>query len=366
MTPSLSLKVLTLASVALTSCVAVLPPSHDATASQTTISGTSKHNVTFGMQFQYNFTIKSARAQRSALAAAKAIGIASVRIEANWAFIQPSGPKVFHWGKLDTEVREVRAARLSVDILIDGCPPWAAVPSARSDPYAQPASVNQFSKWAAAVAARYKRLGVRVFEIWNEPNDNKFWHPSPNPIVYTRMLRASYRAIKSVDPSAFIVSGGLAPVKPRNGSITAIRFLKAMYAHGAHGYFNALGDHPYCFPVLPNTYSPSSAWSQMSRTSVSIRSLMRHHGDGAKPIWITEFGAPTGGTLGIGFKGQARQFAQAIHDAKTTSWIGALYIYTWQDTGNDPKVTADWWGLLKSNGDRKLAYSTVASAIRRG
>lgn len=365
MTPNLPPTVLTLASVVLTGCGAVLPAAQHDTAPPTVMPRViSMHKVIFGMDFQ-PFGTERAKVQRSDLAGAKAIGVTSVRIEANWAGIQPR-PKVFDWGALDQQVREILAAKLSVDVVLDGSPRWAAVPSARKDPFPQPASITQFSKWAAKVAARYKHLGIHIFEIWNEPNDNKFWQPAPNPAVYTRMLKASYRAIKSVNPSAFIISGGFAPVVPRNGSISAIAFLKSMYAHGAHGYFNALGDHPYCFPMLPNTYSPSSAWSQMSKTSASIRSLMQHHGDARKPIWITEFGAPTGGTRGIGFKGQAREFAQAIPDAKATSWIGAFYIYTWRDIGTDRRFSGDWWGLLTPQNRRKAAYTTVASAIRKG
>lgn len=364
MTPRLPLTVLTFASVVLAGCAAVLPAAQHHTVLPTVITrATPTHRVIFGMDFQ-PFGTESARARRSDLAAAKAIGITSVRIEANWAGIQPR-PRVFAWRALDQQVRDILAAKLSVDIVLDSSPSWAAVPSARKDPFPQPASVTEFSKWAAKVAARYKHLGVHIFEIWNEPNDNKFWQPAPNPAAYTRMLKASYRAIKSVNPSAFIISGGFAPVVQRNGSIDAITFLKSMYAHGAHGYFNALGDHPYCFPALPNTYSPSSAWSQMSRTSISIRSLMQLYGDARKPIWITEFGAPTGGTRGVGFKGQARQFAQAIPAAKAKRWIGAFYIYTWRDLGTNRRFSGDWWGLLTPRSHRKPAYTTVASAIRK-
>ena len=34
------------------------------------------------------------------------------------------------------------------------------------------------------------------------------------------------------------------------------RFLTDMYADGVKGSFDALGYHPYSYPVLPDTYDP--------------------------------------------------------------------------------------------------------------
>ena len=137
-----------------------------------------------------------------------------------------------------------------------------------------------------------------MFEIWNEPNIALFWQPKPDPSAYTADLVAAYSAIKAVDPSAFVISGGLAPTVTKNHNISAIDFLKAMYADGAKGSFDAFGYHPYSFPELPD--SNESGWSQMARTSPSLRSVMIRNGDGNKPIWVTEFGAPSGGPAGWG------------------------------------------------------------------
>ena len=104
------------------------------------------------------------------------------------------------------------------------------------------------------MAARYAPEGVNTFEIWNEPNSVHFWQPEPNPSAYTVDLMAAYSAIKAVDHSAFVISGGLAPTVSKNGNISAFDFLKAMYADGAEGSFDALGYHAYSFPELPNTY----------------------------------------------------------------------------------------------------------------
>ena len=132
-----------------------------------------------------------------------------------------------------------------------------------------------------------------------------------------------------------------------------------MYADGAEGNFDALGYHPYSFPALPQTYEPWSAWSQMAQTHPSIRSVMASNGDSGKPIWITEFGAPTGGPRGVGEAAQATALRQAIADTKATSWIGALYMYTWQDKDTDPGAHREWFGLL-------TAGRLPETGVRRG
>jgi len=305
-----------------------------------------------------------AAVQSSQLAAMRAIGITSIRLDANWDWVQYAGPGTFDWTLLDQVVRSVRAAGMSVDLIIDGCPPWAAAAGASGDASPQPASSGQYADFAAEVAARYAPEGVNMFEIWNEPNRGQSWQPRPNPAAYTAILVQASRAIRKVDPSAFIISGGLGPAVTNGTNISPVSFLEAMYADGAKGSFNAVGYHPYSYPAMPNTYEAWSGWSQMSQTSPSIRSIMTSHGDSSIPVWITEVGAPSSGPDGVGVTAQANEFTQAITDAQNTSWVGGLYLYSWQDEGTDQTNNEDWFGLLTAAGAQKPAYTAVQNALQ--
>jgi hypothetical protein len=331
-----------------------------ATATQT--SGTGGGVTRVGMA-DPDLLGKSASTQAAQLAAMKAIGITEIRLDANWDWVQYGGKNAFDWAQLDQAVTSVRAAGMSVDLIVDGCPPWAAVSGAKGDPSPQPASSAQYARWAADVAARYAPKGVNTFEIWNEPNNVSFWQPAPNPAAYTADLIAAYKAIKNVDPSAFVLSAGLAPQSNDGTNINAITFLQRMYAYGARGHFDGVGYHPYSYPALPNTYDSWSGWSQMNQTSPSIRSVMAANGDSGKKIYLTEVGAPTGGPSGVGQTSQAAEFTQAIGAAKATSWIGGIYLYSWQDEGTDTSNTEDWFGLLTAAGAHKPAYTAVKNAI---
>jgi Glycosyl hydrolase catalytic core len=325
-------------------------------------AGSVGQGVIFGMSYPA-LIAKATRLQASQLAAMKAIGITSVRVDANWSWVQPEASTSFDWVQLDQEVNSIRSTGMSVDLIIDGCPKWVARSNAANKSSSQHGLPAQFAMWARDVASRYAHKGVRYFEIWNEPNTSQFCQSKPDAAAYTADLVAAYAAIKKVDPSAFVISGGLAPGPSHGTDISPITFLKEMYADGAKGSFDALGFHPYSFPAVPSTYEPWSGWSQMDQTSPSIRSVMESNGDSDVSVWITEYGAPSSGEYGIGSKAQSIELNQAISYVKSVTWIGAFYIYTWQDAAGGPAFD-NGFGLLTESGVPKPAYSTVKDLLR--
>ena len=319
--------------------------------------------VIFGMAYP-NLVGKTTAFQNSQLAAMEAIGITSVRVDANWSWVQPETSTSFYWTQLDQEVNSIRSAGMSVDLIIEGCPKWIASPNAANDSSPQPSLPALFARWAGEVASRYAPKGAKYFEIWNEPNTSQFCQPKPDVAAYTADLMAAYAAIKKIDPQAFVISGGLAPGLSYGAEISPITFLKEMYADGAKGSFDALGFHPYSFPAAPYTYEQWSGWSQMNQTNPSIRSIMESNGDSDLPVWITEYGAPSSGKYGIGDKSQSVELNQAISYAKRVSWIGAFYIYTWQDAASDLAFEKGF-GLLTESGVPKSAFSTVKALLKQ-
>jgi polysaccharide biosynthesis protein PslG len=309
-----------------------------------------------------NLITQSATAQVQQLQAMKAMGVTSVRLEANWNGGQPNGPGSFDWAPLDLVISSIHQVGLSADLVVDGCPSWAAVSGAQGDMYAQPASPAAFATWAGAVAARYGPKGVRYYEIWNEPNLAIFWQPKPDPAAYTADLKAAYTAIKAADPSSIVISGGLGIAADDGTNYDPRTFVKDIYADGAAGSFDGLGYHPYSYPDSPDTYASWSGWSIMNQTSPSLRSIMSSNGDSAKKIWITEYGAPTSGPSSVGETGQSTDLVQAITQASELHWIGSLYIYTWADLSSLPADQAGF-GLLTDSNAQKPAYSAVATTL---
>lgn len=69
-------------------------------------------------------------------------------------------------------------------------------------------------------------------------------------------------------------------------------FLTRMYtAAGGAPMFDALSMHPYAYPALSTfRYLDAGSWEMVP----ALRQIMVANGDGAKSIWFTELGAPTG------------------------------------------------------------------------
>ena len=173
---------------------------------------------------------------------------------------------------------------------IDYAPPWASGSDDNKHPPRDPAHYGGFCR---AAATRYAPLGVRHWEIWNEPNIASFWKPAPDPAACVALLAACSTAIRGVDPQAVVVTGGTSPARDDPTHVHPVTWLRALYALGARRYFDAVAHHPYTWPELPGGRSSWNPWFQMDGAATSLRTVMTANGDAAKQIWITETGTPT-------------------------------------------------------------------------
>jgi polysaccharide biosynthesis protein PslG len=291
-----------------------------------------------------------------------AAGARWLRVDINWAQIQQGGPTSYDWSSVDAVVAGARSRGMNVLGTILYTPTWAGA-SVISAP--APAA---YATFAAAAARHYEAMGVNAFEIWNEPNTSAFWQ-NPSPAAYTRVLKAAYPAIKSADPSATVITAGLAPSPTDGTNYSPVDFLSGIYAAGGQGSFDAVGAHPYCAPDYPGNTDSWSAWYQMYGTPTSMRSLMIAHGDGAKKIWATEYGAPTAGPASEGVVTKAVQAAmvtRAYRVWSTYSWGGPLFMYQGRDQGTDTGTSQNFYGFINNNFTPKpsyLAYKAAAQTI---
>ena len=319
----------------------------------------------FGIATGGGVQTESRRQMSSELNAYHEAGARWLRIDINWASIQANGPSSFAWGATDRVIRKARRCGLNVLGVIYYTPSWArprgTVPNWAPSPGA-------YGRFASQAARHYRRRGVSTFEIWNEPNIADSFAPSASPRAYTAMLRAADIGIKRANPSATVVTGGLAPSPSGGGGVSPVSFLRGIYAQGGEPYFDAVGAHPYCSPAYPGSRKAWSAWYQLYGTRTSLRSLMTRHGDGAKKIWATEFGAPTSGPPGtfVSLRTQAAMVTRAYQLWSSYSWAGPLFTYSGRDTGIDRSSNQDFYGLLNYNFTAKPAfdaYRNVSHAL---
>jgi hypothetical protein len=152
---------------------------------------------------------------------------------------------------------------------------------------------------------------VDAYEIGNEVNlDASYgWSAAPDAAKYKAVLCAAYAKIKQADPTAIVVSSGLAPTgrvignwnghSGHNGAYQDEReFFKELINAGGGNCLDAVGYHPYGFSAdfdaAPDISSTDPAQNCVNgfcfRGVEKIYELMQANGLGNKEIWATEFG----------------------------------------------------------------------------
>ena len=90
------------------------------------------------------------------------------------------------------------------------------------------------------------------------------------------------------------------------------------------------------------------------------------HGDSAKKIWITEFGAPTSGTPdSVSEARQLEIYQAAMADKQTKSWLGPLIFYRLNDYAPYGATTdrESYFGAVRSDGTVKPSAAYVKSVL---
>jgi hypothetical protein len=310
-----------------------------------------------------------------ALDDARAIGARWVRADLSWADVQRNSSTSYDWSAFDRVVAGASARGLKVLPTLAYTPAWAR-PAGCDSQSCRPARVATFAAFARAAVDRYAPRGVHTWEIWNEPNSRGFWQPGPNPDEYTTLLRASVKAIRALDTEAFIVSGGLAAVTTGNGDISPIDFLQRVAALGGTRLVDAVGYHPYTYPLLPSLVTSfGTPWDRIDRAPVSLQRVLARHGTPSLPFWLTEYGAPTGGpgqssagsqsasTTHVTEARQSQILVDAVHTAWSDDSIQGLFIYEDRDGGSSRASNENFYGIRRADGSQKPAFRALRTAL---
>jgi hypothetical protein len=264
-------------------------------------------------------------------------GVESERVAFEWLRAQPTRGAPFNHAKTDRAVKNAVTHGIDVLPVVILAPTWARqYPNVAHSP---PKSFADYTRYLRALIARYGPDGsfwlenpllakrpIRQWQIWNEPHLQYQWS-IPTGVDYApgygKLLRASYKAIKAADPGAKVVLGGI--------SNESWKYLDHMYAKGGiKGAFDVAALHPY-------TSKPGGIITLAKR----FRIILRRHGDGKLPLWITEFGLPaskgrikSNNKLQTTDEGMAAYVEQAYrllvkNQSSSLAKVQRVYWYTW-------------------------------------
>ncbi len=309
------------------------------------------------------------------LAQLRANGMHWLRETFYWGMLEPH-PGEFNWRRSDALM--TAAARNGVDVvaILAYSAPWAATqPHASDAQHYPPKRPSDYAAYAAAVTRRYgpggsfwsahRRLPnhpLAAVEIWNEPWWHGFWRPTANPIAYARLVRAAGASIRRIARHLpILVSADLD--QPGRGGEPWIQQLLAVSPSIAP-YVDIWSVHPY---PDPKSLGPEQGDVPSSFQRVPVIERLVADAGVNRPLWITEIGWSSANTSeGVSERDQAQFLSQALADALTNwqSFVGRIFIYTWDRDGGDPSDLQQHFGLLRSNGQPKPALAAVASATR--
>ncbi len=335
-------------------------------------------NYTFGISVGNTFAYLSDAKLNAYLDDLASLGVGWLRFDISWNDVQYNNSTTYDWAPIDRVVAQANARHIKLLPILLYTPTWARLSSCSHDEYCAPADPAQFAQFAGEAAKRYAPQGVHQWEIWNEPNMGAWWGSKGNVKGYSDLLKVTSVAIRSQDTQAFIITGGTGPAATDGTDVAPLDFISGLYQNGAKSSFDAIGHHPYTYPVPATFKEDWNAWMQMALTTTSIRSIMAVNGDSAKQIWSTEYGAPTGGSKTSATMSnygtvtnadhvsedlQAYILSEAVKTRATQSWAGPLFWYSYIDLGTKKTTNENFFGLRRFDGSKKPSYDTLRALL---
>jgi Cellulase (glycosyl hydrolase family 5) len=299
------------------------------------------------------------------VAVVKSLGVHWVRVFATWPDLEPQ-PGVFASNWLYYYEKLFRSLPSGTKVIVDvvDTPSWETGSGNEHQP---PANPQDYAAFLASLAGRWGSR-VSAFEIWNEENTSAWWPTGPQPAAYAALLKATYPAVKAVDPSATVLLGGLAG--------NDYQFLEGVYQAGAKGYFDAVAVHTdtACDVLSPYDFLRESDDRMIADSFLAYRevhAVMLANGDN-KPIWMTELSwrtteatCPEGAFAGQKPEGvsdaqQALYLSQAYHCLAHNPYVPVALWFPLEDEG------AVLSGLLRADGSHKPSYAAMREYARHG
>ncbi len=187
----------------------------------------------------------------------------------------------------------------------------------------QPGFEQNFASWVASLAS----AGADAIEVWNEPNIDREWQiGSIDPAAYTRLLCASYAAIKAANPGTAVISAAPAPTGWFGGcspnGCDDQPWLEGLYNAGAANCMDYIGAHHNAGATSPSATSghPGDnggghhSWYFMPQTQLYYN-IFR----GTRQLFYTEMGYAS--QEGVPTFSDQFAWARGTNNAQQAAWL---------------------------------------------
>lgn len=294
-------------------------------------------------------------------------GVRWSREELSWANIEPTSKGSYNWGPYDRRLASVTGNGIEPIGMLLTTPRWASTNPGAGDWYwYEPANYNDYFDFVRAAVARWKNQ-IDTWEIWNEPNHAQTWNCLNNcnrAANYARLLAGAYAAVKSVDPNARVLIGGLYIHDANNEGMA---FLDAVVnASGGAINFDGLSIHTYMPDRIPESMRPDSVVQNFQYRLHVANNWIESHGGRPGEIWITEEGKSTCTTCPFRWseEEQASMLARMYGIAAASPRVVHFSYFQFEDKFNNPADLYGGMSIVRDNLTVKPAYNAYATTSR--
>ncbi len=310
-----------------------------------------------------------------------------VRVQVRWDEVEDTSrtdDNRFNWNEIDKFINMLYLNNNHILISVVATP--AAYKSGESGLPALD-KISKFTGFMYAMATHYKGK-VDAYEIWNEENLQRESGNGIDPKRYIVMLEKVYPTLKTADPAAIVVFGALSQTNTNdpNYALPDTDYLKAVYAYNngeIKAYFDVMGMHGSGWTNPPDTLYPSNPGPGPGFTTSAEfyfrrieqeRKIMEDAGDGAKQVWLTEFGWSSDANPPPGYEyarqnteqQQAQYITRAFQKSQSDyPWMGAMFLWNlnYSLTSVPGSIQANGvnsdnlgFSILRRDGSKRPAY----------
>jgi hypothetical protein len=282
------------------------------------------------------------------------------------------------WDKYDEIVSLSELYEINIIARLEAPPSWSRFDGDARGAFGPPDDFADYADYVHSVASRY-RDRIRFYQIWNEPNIYPEWgNQKVDPVGYTELLCVAYKAIKTADPEAVVISGAMAPtvelgtwnIEYQGNNLMDVIFLQRMYDAGAADCFDIMAVNDYMLWSGPTDRRMRVTQVNYSRP-MWVRDVMVANGDTGKPIWISEMNsnaAPEGIDPRFGrvtLDQQARYAPMAFERIQREwSWAGVTTVWFFKPVSDERSTQPFYFFRLLEPDFRPLpVYSSLANYI---